>query len=126
MGAFANIIALADGLEPQRVVFLAPLVRVEPALHTFRHGLNLPHRKSRELERSLKRRLDENMMFSDFKLDRLAKEFDTTEALILHDPDDTEAPYQDAEALVAAWNNGRTSRGIKAGPPRNPSQRGSG
>ena len=102
MGAFATILAIADGLEPQRVVFLAPLVRVESALHTFRHALNLPHRTARELERRLKRRLGENML-SDFALDRLAKEFDTTEALILHDPDDTEAPYQDAEALAAAW-----------------------
>ena len=102
MGAFATIIAMADGLEPQRVVFIAPLVRVESALRTFGKALNLPPRTARELERRLKRRFGENML-SDFALDRLAKDFDTTEALILHDPDDLEAPYQDAEALAAAW-----------------------
>ncbi len=102
MGAFATILAMADGLEPERVVFIAPLVRVESALRTFRQALNLPPRTARELERRLKRRFGESM-FSDFALDRLAKEFDTTEALIFHDPDDIEAPYQDAEALAAAW-----------------------
>ena len=49
----------------------------------------------------LERRFGENM-FQDFALDHLARKFDTP-ALIFHDPDDTEVPYQDAEAVAAAW-----------------------
>ena len=101
MGAFATTLAMKEGLALQRVVFIAPLVRVEAAFRRFRQMLNLPPRTAKELRRRLTRRFGENM-FRDFALDHLASEFDAP-ALIIHAPEDTEVPYNDAEALAGAW-----------------------
>ncbi|MEX0952390.1 MAG: alpha/beta fold hydrolase [Nitriliruptoraceae bacterium] len=105
LGAFATMIALADGLRVDAAALLAPVVRLADAVDTFVARVSLPDRAARALRRHIERRYGPTL-WEELVLDRRAVSFDMP-ALVVHDPDDRQAPIASARALAATWPNAR-------------------
>ena len=99
LGAAATVIAMAEGLGAERAVLIAPPADLPRYAWHFGRVVGLSPRSSA----GLIARLDAAMGGRDaFDLVRLA-ELQTARTLLLHDPEDREVPYSDADALARAW-----------------------
>jgi pimeloyl-ACP methyl ester carboxylesterase len=98
LGAAGTVIALAQGLAVQRVVFLAPVAFVEPLLEMFIKLRELPEPLAAELRDRFAARYTGGIV----SLPLLAKAFQIP-ALIFHDPDDADLPFSDGQAIARAW-----------------------
>jgi len=101
LGAFATMIALADGLRVDATALLAPVVRLTDAVDTFVGRVSLSDRAGRALRRHIERRYGPTL-WDELVLDRRAGAFDMP-ALVVHDPEDRQAPIDSVRDLVAAW-----------------------
>ncbi len=105
LGAFATMIALADGLRVDAAALLAPVVRLSDAVDTFVGRVSLPGRSDAALRHHIERRYGPGL-WDELVLDRRAAEF-AMPALVVHDPDDRQAPISSVRDLVAAWPGAR-------------------
>jgi pimeloyl-ACP methyl ester carboxylesterase len=100
LGAAGATYAISRGLGLKRAVYLAPLGRFEEIWAIFRNGLDVPERAwRRAVERSegwLKTRFD------DFEPVALARRM-TIPLLVLHDPEDLTAPFEEGALLAGCW-----------------------
>jgi pimeloyl-ACP methyl ester carboxylesterase len=113
LGAKAVALAVARGMQADRLVFLAPMGDFSLYLDLFadRHGFG-PRIRTR-LHRLLDRRL--NMPLFDTDISAVAPSIDNPPPLlVVHDPDDPDSPYAMSESLVGVWPGASlvTTRGL--------------
>ncbi|HKC24883.1 MAG TPA: alpha/beta fold hydrolase [Thermoanaerobaculia bacterium] len=101
LGAVAATVALREGLELPRAVFLAPPADCERHSERFAHQLlSLPDDVCDAMKRRLARRY--SFEWPDLSISCLAPRM-TARLLVFHDRGDTKVPFKDAEAIVRAW-----------------------
>jgi pimeloyl-ACP methyl ester carboxylesterase len=100
MGAAALSIAMFRGMNVRKAVLLSPVAFIMPLLNDFMTSRGM-HDYEREQLTAMFRSRYRNQVLS---VPDMARNF-RTEALILHDPDDQELPYEQAEAIAHAWPN---------------------
>jgi pimeloyl-ACP methyl ester carboxylesterase len=100
LGAAALSIAMFRGMNVQKAVLLSPLAFIMPLLNDFMTSGGM-HDDEREQLTSMFRNKYRNEVLS---VPNMARNFQT-QALILHDPEDQELPYEQAEAIAHAWPN---------------------
>ena len=107
MGGAATTLAMARGVEAERVVFLAPAA--DPAGYTrfFTAALGLPERIRLDMERLLVRKF--GMEWSEFDIPAAAAKV-TAPLLVFHDAADVEVPISNGEAIVKAWRGAELVR----------------
>ncbi|HYO74828.1 MAG TPA: alpha/beta fold hydrolase [Thermoanaerobaculia bacterium] len=104
LGCAATTLALRDGLNAQRLVFIAPPLNPSDYVTRFGEilGVTAP-----VLDR-MKLRIEERFLrtWSDYSLEQTAREM-TAPLLIVHDRGDVETFHAEGAALAAAWPNAR-------------------
>lgn len=113
LGAKAAALALARGTEIERLVFLAPMGDFGFYLDMFaeRHGFGPRVRDG--LHRRLSKRIEMPLTETDLGVIG-AKLESPTPLLVIHDPDDPDAPYRFSEGFVGDWPGAElvTTRGL--------------
>lgn len=100
MGAGATAIALASGLRAERAVLLASPSSVEAVFHRFARFIGLPPRSEQRFARAVEAHV--GVPARDLRVDALAPRI-ATPALIVHDQDDLEIPFDEGAAIARAW-----------------------
>lgn len=101
LGAAATLVALRDGMELQRAVFIAPPSDISVFLMRFAEMFGLRE----DVLRAMKRHTEERLRFSwdDFDLVRMAATAHRGELLLVHDREDDEVDWECGAAIAAAW-----------------------
>jgi len=99
-GAAATSVAMAAGLEVERLVYLAPPDDPVRFLHDAGSMLGLPETVAHHAQRRIERRFE--MRFEAYRGAALACRV-TAPLLVFHDPDDREVPFTEAQTLVTSW-----------------------
>ncbi|BBZ34124.1 alpha/beta fold hydrolase [Mycolicibacterium confluentis] len=112
LGAKASALAVAQGLPVERLVFLAPMGNFPHYLDLFaeRHGFGPRIRDG--LHRRLSRRIGMPLLETDIPV--LASRTGHLPLLLVHDPDDPDAPYEASEQIIETWPESTlfTTRGL--------------
>ena len=115
LGGAAVTLALRDGLSAGRVVLLAAPADVTPFTDAFADQLRLPAAVRIAMRRNLELRLE--VRLDSLHVPTIARRL-AAPALLIHDREDLEVPYSDAEEIAAAWKSARlmatTSLGHRA------------
>jgi pimeloyl-ACP methyl ester carboxylesterase len=112
LGAKAAALAVAEGAQVERMVFLAPMGDFSLYLNTFaaRHGFGP------RIRAGLHRRLDRRLGIPLFDTDiaAAAARIDHPPLLLVHDPDDPDSPHWTSERIVEVWPGSTlvTTRGL--------------
>ncbi|HEY0140481.1 MAG TPA: alpha/beta fold hydrolase [Thermoanaerobaculia bacterium] len=111
LGCAATTLALRDGLEVQRLVFVAP--PLNPVEYTARFAEILELQQP-ILDR-MRARIEERFLrkWSDYSLEETAREL-RTPLLIFHDREDQDTFYREGAALAEVWQGARlvTTEGL--------------
>ena len=101
LGTAATLVALRDGLQLQRAVFIAPPSDIGIFLTRFADTFGMRD----DVLAAMKRRTEERLRFSwsEFDLVRMASAGHRAELLLVHDRDDDEVALSCGEAIAAAW-----------------------
>lgn len=112
MGAHATTLALRDGLDVDKVVFISPSVLLANAIGPFATMFSLSKKTIDGLRAEIERRYGETV-WTDLAADTMVRD-DTTPALVIHDPEDPQVPFADARKLVQSWPSARleTAEGL--------------
>jgi pimeloyl-ACP methyl ester carboxylesterase len=100
LGGAAVSLALHWGLQPNRVVLLAPPADVYLFSHAFAEHLRIPLRARSLMQENLERRLD--ISWDQLHIPTLARGM-SAPALIVHDRMDPDVPYQHGVEIANAW-----------------------
>ena len=98
LGAAATVIALAQGLVAERVVFLSPASFIELLLGEFIRLREIPEPVAIELRQRFAARYAAEIV----SVPLMVKAF-RIPVLIFHDPNDRDIPFLHGEAIAAAW-----------------------
>lgn len=111
LGGAAASVALAHGLQADRVVLIAPAADPEAATERFARMIALPQRLWRALICSFERRV--GVAFDDLQAHRNAPCI-ARPALIVHDVEDREVPWSEGERYARYWAGSRllSTRGL--------------
>lgn len=113
LGAKAAALALTQGAEIERLVFLAPMGDFDFYLDMFaeRHGFGPRIRDG--LHRRLADRIEMPLHETDLGVIGATLE-SPTPLLVVHDPDDPDAPYRFSKEFIGAWPGAElvTTRGL--------------
>ena len=101
MGGVATIRALDHGLDVDRVVQLAPALRLEHAMDKFQAMFTLPPRAIEGLRRRINWRFGTSV-WDELATDRIAARLDVP-VLLFHDRGDVQVDFADGEMLAGAW-----------------------
>jgi pimeloyl-ACP methyl ester carboxylesterase len=104
LGGAAVVLALRDGLAAQRAVLIAAPADVTRFSAAFAHQLRLPPAVSTAMQRNLELRLQAR--WDELHLPTIARGLGAA-ALVVHDRDDHDVPYGQAEEIAAAWPGAR-------------------
>jgi pimeloyl-ACP methyl ester carboxylesterase len=104
MGAASTALAIRRGLQVEKVVLLAGLSSVFGVLERYVRFIGVPEPVAQRFYTLMARRLGASP--SDMDVALVCRDF-TIPALILHDPEDDEVPFADAQAVAAAWPGAR-------------------
>jgi pimeloyl-ACP methyl ester carboxylesterase len=104
LGAAATALALRDGLEARRLVFVGPAADPPAWLPPFAALLGLTPEIQARLRVRSERRL--NLRWEELNVVRLAAGL-AQPLLVLHDRDDAEVPAEDGRAIATAWSGAR-------------------
>jgi pimeloyl-ACP methyl ester carboxylesterase len=99
-GGATAVLAVQRGMRTDGLVMVASPSDLSRVLRRFSHEIGLPPRGQRKLVELVESRVGAPMEAGD--LVRLAPSM-TVPLLMIHDPEDPEVPFSDAERLVAAW-----------------------
>lgn len=106
MGGLATGLALQHGwLGTDRLVMIAPAVRIRDYVKVVQSGLGFGPRTLRRLETRVHRRV--GMPIEAVDLHRIADEIEQPDLLVIHDPSDKETPYASTKSLVSHWEGAR-------------------
>ncbi|WP_166355490.1 alpha/beta hydrolase [Phytoactinopolyspora limicola] len=101
MGCATTTMAIRDGLTATRLVFVAPSPDPIATLDTLEATLGYGPRTRRFLYERLSRLAARPL--GDFNAFTVTSDDDLPPAMIIHDRDDKEAPYDDGARLAAIW-----------------------
>lgn len=101
MGSMGTLLAVEDGLAPDRVALLAPAVKAEHALVKFKALFALTDRAALGLREHIERHFGTEI-WERLSADRIAGGLDLP-ALIVHDDDDPQIDAADGALLAKAW-----------------------
>jgi pimeloyl-ACP methyl ester carboxylesterase len=104
LGGAAVTLALRDGLEAQRVVLLAAPADVTRFSTAFADHFRLPSGTRVVLQRNLETRL--KARWDELHLPTIVRSLRPA-ALLLHDREDDDVPYSQAEEIAQAWPGAR-------------------
>ena len=99
-GAAATILAQRAGLHVPHNVFIAPSIDFNGYMDRVASALALNSGVVQAMIRRVEQRL--GFCWDEIRIDAIARDI-AADALILHDPEDPEVPFADAEQLAAAW-----------------------
>lgn len=100
LGGAATTLALSEGLEIERAVFISPPADARAFLEVFGATLGITEPVLARVKRRVERRLEIRM--ESLQADELAKSL-TTPLLVIHDRDDKEVPVRAGESIARAW-----------------------
>lgn len=103
-GCAATTLALHDGLDVERVVFVAP--PVDPATYTRRFGeiFGLDDHVVEGMKQRIERRF--HRKWSDFSVERMAVKM-TASLLVVHDENDPEIQLEEGRRIADVWPSSR-------------------
>jgi pimeloyl-ACP methyl ester carboxylesterase len=106
-GCAATILAQRDGLRFARNVFIAPSIDFNAYMGRVADALRL----NRAVVEAMIERVERRLGFSwdEIRIERIAHQIDA-KALVLHDPQDAEVPFSDAQLLAASWRSAELVR----------------
>jgi pimeloyl-ACP methyl ester carboxylesterase len=112
MGGYVAMVALREGLSPERVVLIAPASNVRHVLEKFTFLFRLPPKAAAGLRANIERRFDADV-WDRLDIVTLARRF-RFPALIVHDLEDPQVDVDDSKALAGAWDRARiiTTEGL--------------
>jgi pimeloyl-ACP methyl ester carboxylesterase len=100
LGGAAVSLAMANGLEVNRAVLLAPPADVVLFSHAFADHLRIPMRAHDAMRRNLETRLQ--IRWEELHIPTLAQSM-SAPALIVHDREDEDVPFSHGEEIARAW-----------------------
>jgi len=102
MGGAATTLALSDGLQVERAVFISPPADPRAFLHTFSEALSITD----EVRTRLKERVERHIGISiqSMRADLLASSM-RIPLLVVHDRNDKEVPVQGGQSIANSWPN---------------------
>lgn len=106
IGAMAAMHALAEGVRPEALAFLAPPVAAEPMVRRFGAGLGLDARTTDLLRERISRRAGVDVRDLDLEL-IAAQQPSLPSLLVVHDRADRETSASGSVALTTAWHDAR-------------------
>src|SRR5262245_65492291 len=100
MGGAVTALAMARGLEAERVVFLAPAANPGAYTRLFAETLGI----SPEISAQMERRFEQQFGFrwEEFDVTRCISSY-STPLLVFHDREDREVAWTDGESIARAW-----------------------
>ena len=104
LGGAAAAIALHDGLDAERAVLIAPPADLSAAADRFAEFVGLAAHLREPLHRALEARAA--VRFEDLQAHRHVREIDRP-ALIIHDLNDREVPWEEGERYARYWPSSR-------------------
>jgi pimeloyl-ACP methyl ester carboxylesterase len=104
-GALCTTLALRDGLDAGRVVYVAPASRASQAVHGFSRQFGLSWPVEWGLRGEMERRFGPGI-WPQFSARACAPRLNVP-ALIFHDLDDAEVPYREGQLLAHSWPGAR-------------------
>ncbi len=114
LGCTATSLAVLEGLQPQRLVYLAPAADLGPYTRVFGRRLGLASPTVERMERRFGRTL--HVAWDTVRLANLQSAEFLTDAplLVVHDLDDRETPHPGGAAVAGAWRRGEllTTEGL--------------
>lgn len=98
-------LAMKQGVSAERVVCLCPPATVTGLVDKFAHTLHIGDKTMRVMKRLIEERFDENIWSDVAMVNTVAGQ--TTPAMIIHDEDDNDVPWQEGYAVSQAWPGSR-------------------
>lgn len=105
MGALTTLYAAGEGLAVDAFVLLAPAARLDSGLVTFGEMFSLPANAVTGLKQTIDRRYGADV-WERISAPNIVRDLDVP-ALIVHDRDDPQVAFAEAEELHAAWPGSR-------------------
>ncbi len=106
MGGLATGLTIQHGwLGTDRIVMIAPAVRISDFIVPLQAGLGFGPRTLRRLKTRVLHRV--GMPIEAVDLHHIADEIERPELLVIHDPSDRETPYASTKSLVSHWEGAR-------------------
>jgi pimeloyl-ACP methyl ester carboxylesterase len=111
-GCVPSLLAIQDGLVVQRMICISPIAMFDTLLRAFAAKLRLSQCITNE-QRHLLENTYGNALYERFSPAVIVKDLYTA-ALIIHDRDDVEVPWDEAHMLTQAWRNAQliSTRGL--------------
>lgn len=103
-GASATAVAVAEAVPVERVVLVAAPVNPQDVIDLFKRRLRLSRRVGRSFQRKLERWAGAKA--KHLHVGRIGAKV-SVPALIVHDRQDKEVPFENAERIVARWKTAR-------------------
>jgi pimeloyl-ACP methyl ester carboxylesterase len=113
LSALATTMALGRGLRAERVVLLAPMVRLEHSVERYGSAAGLDCDGIAGFKAAMLERYGADL-WERTAGDLVAQRLDVP-ALIVHDPADVEVPYAEAVLLAGAWPGARLQAPARVG-----------
>jgi pimeloyl-ACP methyl ester carboxylesterase len=112
LGAAATMLALEDGLQLQRAVFIAPPADLKMYTDRLAEVLDLTPTTLEAMRRRIERRLRFSWQKLDF--DAIAAGVRGVDLLLFHDRDDRDVAWENSRRIAAAWRGAqlRTTEGL--------------
>lgn len=104
-GCMSVALAMRDGLQVPRVVFVAPVATFESLVPVWGRQLGMGERTLAGMVRRIERRV--GAPFSSFDIPAMAPRLAGTPLLLVHDRDDPEVAWSHSQAIAAAWPGAR-------------------
>ena len=104
-GAIATATAIVDGMRPDRLVLLVPMVGGISPLREFGAVMGFGERTLSRMTERLERRVGAPLRH--FEVPELGRAVRMPPTLVLHDRDDRSTPVSDGAAIAAAWPGAR-------------------
>lgn len=105
LGASSTVLAMQNGTNPLKAVFIAPMANPADYIRGFARLLGFGERIRSRLQRRIENRV--GLPMAAFDLPKMAREAQDISLLVLHDRNDHEIPYRDGQAIANAWPGAR-------------------
>ncbi len=100
MGGAATTLALSDGMEIERAVFISPPSNPQTFLDFFSRAVGISEEVRRRVQDRVENRVGRRM--SEMRADEIAPRM-SIPLLVIHDEDDSHVPLQFGESIATAW-----------------------
>ena len=108
--------AIKNGLNILRVVSISPPSKMEGLVKKFASALSIPKKAEKDLIRRIENVFGLNV-WEEISMLSHVREL-SIPALVIHDEDDVDIPWQDGETIAHAWNNAKFLKTSKLGHRR--------